>query len=302
MKQTATKKKLPDVIINNAAYSNQVIIDNLRELSIQREHQQIITRLSGKTICQITVSDNYGVFDFSGFVSQNLSDFEQLIEPETFSLVIQRGVQQFSILAKEEEVDNEVFRKTLHVFSSSNTYYPLIIAAGYFRQVCSNGLLVPMYGDMSFNIKSRHFYKVVGSVQEHFSSRLPFLNNQFNSQMKRIIALKNSDISLQEFAHKLNKSGLEDQEPRKIIMSNLKSLGRKFIDSTSDSLETGSLDELQLNGVTDPSKFLTQPNEVRDVTIEKFKVFNCYTEIFRNRNLACIERENKRVFEVLEQN
>lgn len=292
------KKKRASIIVDHASYDYSQLKDCLQMLSINKTGSNVVTRICGSKTCEMLPSDRYGIFDFSNFLIDTLPVVSQNFDIEYVDLKLERGVQEFKAYSKEIEIDKEIFKPVFTVFSSSNGYYPLIICVGLFRLICSNGLMVP-FNNNQFNVKLKHYSKSIPFVETDFKERLPFLSEEIAENIRLIQDLKGERISFRETVHKLlhNKS---DNEERITMLNNLKRFSNNIIKSPTDAINPADFSENQLNSIQNPLGLLNgESPKFEDLELDKYRVYNLYTEIFKKRNTSVIAQENSRIINVL---
>jgi len=294
------KDRKPFVEILNQGYNLDEIEQLISPLKIFKRSNHIITEYDGSKICEKQVSNIYGIFDFSQFLKDGLPYIHDHFNAQYYSLHIERGVQQLKVFGDEIIINKDVYKKVFNVFSSSNGYYPLSISVGLFRQVCSNGMIVPV-DQNSFNVKIKHCYRAVESQVEEFHKRLPLIDDTIKEQQTILECLSEEVISLKKMVENLVLKPNKEREHKKTLFDTVKKLGQKFIHSETDSFLVEEYSEEELAFLQNPT-LLLEPSlfQQKDLELNKYKLYNCYMELFRNRNTAVIEKENKRILEALE--
>lgn len=291
-----TKKNVPYLDIQKRPFEVGGIYSQLESLKIYKQNDCLITKFADTKICEKQLSKVYGIFDFPNVAKRVIPFIEEDFNPIYYDLLIKFGVQQLRIYGDELIINRDIFKKVFVFFSSTNGYYPLQIAVGFFRQVCSNGMIIPI-GKQLFNIKIKHYYR---SIEQHiaaFEERIPLMQETFEEQKFILESMANQPVSLKETVKKLVQKQGEENLPLLTIQKIVKRLGKKLLESESDKLNISSFEESQIEIIQNPT-LLLKDSEM-DVSLEKYKIFNCYLELFRNSNASVIERENRRIINVL---
>jgi hypothetical protein len=71
------------------------------------------------------------------------------------------------------------------------------------------------------------------------------------------------------------------------------------MESETDKIDNNLLNEKQLLSLINPKQLIFGDELCEDIRFEGLTIYNCYTEIFRYRNHAVIEKENRRIEEIL---
>ena len=89
----------------------------------------------------------------------------------------------------------------------------------------------------------------------------------------------------------------------KTMVANLKRFSTNLIKSSSDALITNELSEFQLNSIHNPIGLLRgESPQFEDIILDKYHVYNLYTEVFNKRNTSVIAQENSRIIHILASN
>lgn len=289
------KKKQPVVSIEGE-FRTLDIIKNISSLKIEKENGYVVTKLKNEVISLNKCSDKYGIFDFRSFVEKTLPVVSDSFQPQSYKLNIYGGIQDFKVFGEEIRIEDQIFKKMLTVFSSSNGYYSLIIDAGLFRQVCSNGMMASVSKD-GFNIKTRHYHKAINEHLLEFEKRMALLDKTFDGQIQFIKELADVKIDFSEFLRKLIVK--TDNTERKTMVGVAEQLGKKLLNSQTDKIDVNLLSDRQEYALINPKQLIYGDVLCEDIRLEGLTIYNCYTELFRNRNHAVIEKENRRIEELL---
>jgi hypothetical protein len=300
MVQTIGKQKLSKVYVDvkeEAYQSNQVLI-SLQPLKVFKPSKtSAITQYQGLRIWEHHCSEKYSAFDFGRHVCELLSSIEEYFKPLSYNLTLVRGFQELRLTGEDIWINNERYFKMFTISSSSNGYYPLSVNAGLLREVCSNGLVVGLR-DQSFNIKARHYPDALEGVLHSLREQLPLLHKGFEAQNEMISKIGQTPVSLKDFLQVYLKKNT-DGEMVKVLLENTKRLLRMLQSSKSDGIELDLLTSNQKNALESPLQLLNNAKNYDDLAISKQQLFNCYTELFRNRPNPIIEKETTRIYEVL---
>ncbi|GEM_PF-4640071 len=290
------KDLVPSLKIRNRVFNHYEINQILNNFTIFSNENVVVTRFFNKNICKNSVSEKYGIFEFSTFLMEVLPMLAPYYELETYDIHLENGIQEFSVKGKKLQIRKDFFRPVFTVFSSSNGNYPLIICTGLFRIICSNGLIVP-FDNNQFNMKIKHFNNSVHSLIETVFNRLPFISKELDIQIQMIKRLQDQTISYKKLIQLFTSSNKLDT-PSKILEENLIKLGKNLLNSKSDAINKFNYSYNQKLSLKEP--LLLLQNKTDDLILNKYTIYNCYTELFNKRNTSIISLENERILEVLE--
>lgn len=294
------QKSLYEEKLESEPYNKNRILEILQSHKVfKHSATEVNTSYKNKLICRKYCSDKYAAFDFGLFVCNILNKIEEFFTPVLYDLWLVRGFQEIKLKGAELQLNDEKYIKMLTITSSSNGYYPLAINAGLLRLVCTNGMMIGVEG-ASFNRKTRHYPTAIDALIDDFQNNLPKIEYAFLVQSKLLTQIDNTPVSLSDFLKvyiKENKEG----EPVGVLVDNAKRLMNKLRESESDRLDINTLTTHQKNALDSPLMLTAHVSGYDDVMVNKIKLFNCYTEIFRKRPAVVIEKETTRVFKVLKQ-
>lgn len=276
------------------------LFDNFK---IKQSNDMVKTMLLDQTIYEKKFSDKYEIFDFSAFGKKHIDAICKEMKPISYSMKLESGVQQLKLKTNSVERDGEIYSPVFTLFSSTNGYYQLIICMGLFRQICSNGMVIPINSNQ-FNLKTRHYTDSVLAASEAFSHKIEFMEDEFEQQIQFIHNYKSKEISLLDLVRKLRMTfprvhadKAEGLEFDKLIHK----FTRNLQYSHTDSLDRKSLSEGQFNTLYKIDKAIKSPNKYDDIILNQYSALNCYTELFNRSNQSRIHTESERIINILNQ-
>jgi hypothetical protein len=162
---------------------------------------------------------------------------------------------------------------------------------GLFRLTCKNGAFVATDDSLSFRVK--HFKTLVPDALSHFAEKLPQFGILIDSQVGILKELPSKIVTFSGVAEMLLGSIEEEKEVTSRI-ARLKSFSQKLLTSETDKLTDVSPEQKQL--LLHPDEYTSR---VADIDISADKIFNCYTEVYRNHDSSVINRESKRILNII---
>jgi hypothetical protein len=193
----------------------------------------------------------------------------------------------------ELEINSDTYYRMLSMLNSTDKSRALQLNMGLLRLVYTNGLFVSVPGK-SVQIKGKHFKASLPDKIESFSTGLESFK-EISEQQKDIISqLVGTKISYKSFANKLVRNKDND-----VVESKVKKLNRlagKLLTSDTDRILT--VNDEQHKILMNPQNVLYN-NESGDVDVDAYKLFNCYTEIYRSTDSGKIARETNRALKLI---
>ena len=284
--------------INEQGDYNSLEVENhLERLNVIKPNPCLVhTVLSGKVISKVNVSERYQVFDFSKFVTDHLETIEKQFQPKSYELKIHKGYQEVRFLGEMQQINKEEYLPMFVIMNSSNCSYPLSVNFGMLRLVCSNGMVIGKEGE-HFGFKVKHYRNAISNRIAGVENILQNFQGIFERNRGLLEYFNDSEISYAAFLKKmiLNPENI----PLISQLKNAKLLGKKLLTSASDAIDHQELNSKQVKALENPGLLLIKDKSVADINLSKFKVFQCYTEIYRNYNSAIQSKETNKIFNIL---
>ena len=275
-------------------FNEAQIRKDLKDLKIHEKGDQVVTEYKGHLMSTTPLTDRYGIFDFGKFTSEILDPVLTYFKPKDYRLDIHSGFQEMRLIGEDIKVSGDTYRRMLSFISSSNKERALSLQIGLFRQICSNGAVI---GDPneSMSLKTKHFKQILEEKIKEFSDQISHLGDNFNKQVAFIEALQGVTVDFKKLAKALVRNEDFTHKPSGLI--NLKCLASKLLNSETDKL--ANLKESQIKILKNTEVLLDSKSKV-NMEIEAYQLFNCWTEIFRNRDAAKIQKESTRMYRLIE--
>lgn len=199
----------------------------------------------------------------------------------------QGGIQELRLYGKDVIIGKDTYTEQAALLSSTNGLRKFAIFAGLFRFICSNGAYVSFGQSM---VHSARHYK----SNEHILKAMEFnfgnLNNAFLGTQKEIEKLLNKKVKLTTL-----KSGLVEKDgdnAQKFL-----AFVQKLLVSKTDRLDANDISAQQLKRLESlkTPKDLKLINPANDMSLDAYKAFQCYTELFRAQSADIIQKETDKV-------
>lgn len=271
----------------NTPYNKAEILRAVAGFGVSRDNKgNVITRFKNTILKKWRSSDAYEVVNFKNAVTMLLGVIGGIMNPTAYSLTIKGAYQELKLKGRKITINGDVFFEMLWLTNSTDGTRVLSVRYGLFREICSNGACVTVDGS-SYHQKHLTTYNVNEGMKE-FMNELPKLN--VNEQVAQIKALGRKTVSVRKLANALvNETGTKGNDK----VWNL--LVRKLSSSKTDAL--GEKEDALIEGINVPFKKMKKAT--LDKKLPAYKVFNCYTEIWRSLDASQIERETGKILEVI---
>jgi len=289
-------KKAIDIILSKEPYSKNLILESLSTLEIKKHGHQVQTYLKGNLISRSNHSEKYSIFNFGDFIRSNITKIEEKLSPLFFDLKICKGVQELKFYGNEFLDKDQLFHKMITVFSSSNGYYPLLINAGLMRQICTNGAMA-MVGVNPFLTRTKHYSIALDTTIKNFENKLQTLEMTFIKQLGFFEYVTSKEILFSTLVKKIVMKK-EDKVQLKSKLETVIKLG-ELLQTGIDKIDISRLDEFQINSLKSPILLISNNSNCADLEVNMANVYNCYTQMFRFRHFVTMERENRRIQDIL---
>ena len=277
-------------------FNENEIRDKMSNLKITENDNVVTTSYFNRVINETKVSNRYGVFDFGTFVRQILTPLQEYFEPQHYLLRINGGFQELRLVGEEITIGKDRFWKMMNILSSSDKTRALQINSGLIRLICTNGAIAADKDEYT-GFRTKHYSNSVPEKVEYFLTKFPELIENFGRQIDTIDSILSfKPVSLKDFANRI--AIKEDGEKMPSMITNLKLLTKTLMYSATDKLDTRNLPYEQKRLLWYPDRLLNK-NELQDLIVPAYQLFNCYIEAFREKDSGNIRKETSRVFKVL---
>ena len=231
------------------------------------------------------INAGYRPYDL-GELFTKMSKIDQLahnFNMRWYKFVMKRGTQELTILSDDVEINGTQFYKAFFILNSSDKSRRLNMNMGLYR-ADNNSYLVNSIRNMS--LSKKHLRGVTQSAEE-VSQAIDV--ETFDEQIAGIKSLIGERVMLSKVCET-------------IIDKDLKVNHMKF-DALKNSLrwsKTDKMDSLsseQIKTLMTPSEKLTLDHH-NDFSIEAYKVFNCYIQVFSRQDSYVVKRETEKILKI----
>jgi hypothetical protein len=246
----------------------------------------------------VEVSSQYRFFDFKTF-SRNVIDLIAA-QQEVFyySLHIRRGVQEIDLLTNPVFVGDEVYYQSLSLLNSNDRSRALQFNAGLMRWNDNHSFIVPL-PNASTSERAIHKGKTFEEKVESINGFVDTLPTLMSKQLEIIEKLGHKNVSVKSIIKTIF---AERREGVNEVTVSALNRAKAFLFRLQQNMKTSEIEDAGMSVVQIP--LLKQPLDFTkssaDLVVNLYEAFLWYTEIFKNRDTAVINRESNRFFDLVE--
>jgi len=252
-------------------------------IEITRQGNQVVTKYFDRVINTTEVSPIYEVFDIRAFMKAKIDQLAHNFNMRWYKFVMKRGTQELTILSDDVEINGTQFYKAFFILNSSDKSRRLNMNMGLYR-ADNNSYLVNSIRNMS--LSKKHLRGVTQSAEE-VSQAIDV--ETFDEQIAAIRSLVGERVLLSKV--------------REVILDKDLKVNHMKFDALKNSLrwsKTDKMDSLsseQIKTLMTPSEKLTLDHH-NDFSIEAYKVFNCYIQVFSRQDSYVVKKETEKILKI----
>jgi hypothetical protein len=264
-------------------YDLSELFTKIDAIEITRQGNQVITKYFDRVINTTEVSHIYEVFDIRAFMKAKIDQLAHNFNMRWYKFVMKRGIQELTILSDDVEINGTNYYKAFFILNSSDKSRRLNMNMGLYR-ADNNSYLVSAIRNMS--LSKKHLRGVTQSAEE-VSQSIDI--ETFDEQIAGIKSLVGERVLLSKV--------------REIILDKDLKVNHMKFDALKNSLrwsKTDKMDSLsseQIKTLMVPSEKLTLDHQ-NDFSIEAYKVFNCYIQVFSRQDSYVVKRETEKILKI----
>jgi hypothetical protein len=264
-------------------YDLSELFTKIDAIEITRQGNQVITKYFDRVINTTEVSHIYEVFDIRAFMKAKIDQLAHNFNMCWYKFVMKRGIQELTILSDDVEINGTTYYKAFFILNSSDKSRRLNMNMGLYRGD-NNSYLVSAIRNMS--LSKKHLRGVTQSAEEVSQS---IDVETFDEQIAGIKSLVGERVLLSKV--------------REIILDKDLKVNHMKFDALKNSLrwsKTDKMDSLsseQIETLMTPSEKLTLDHH-NDFSIEAYKVFNCYIQVFSRQDSYVVKRETEKILKI----
>lgn len=263
-------------------YDLSELFTKIDAIEITRQGNQVITKYFDRVINTTEVSHIYEVFDIRAFMKAKIDQLAHNFNMRWYKFVMKRGIQELTILSDDVEINGTNYYKAFFILNSSDKSRRLNMNMGLYR-ADNNSYLVSAIRNMS--LSKKHLKGVTRSAEE----------------VSQVIDLETFDEQIASIKSLIGESVLLSKVRDIIVDKDLQVNHRKF-DALKNMLRWSQTDKAiltsqQINTLATPSEKLTI-NYLNDFSIDAYKVFNCYLQVFSRQDSYVVKRETEKILKI----
>lgn len=263
-------------------YNQSELFQKIDAIDISRQGNLVITKYFDRVINTTEVSDKYEIFDIRSFLRSKIEQLSNSFTITWYRFVMKSGIQELTLLSDNVEINNTTFYKAFFILNSSDKSRRLNMNMGLYR-TDNNSYLVGTIRNMS--LSKKHLKGVTKSAEE----------------VSQVIDLETFDEQIASIKSLIGESVLLSKVRDIIVDKDLQVNHRKF-DALKNMLrwsqtDRATLTSQQINTLATPSEKLTI-NYLNDFSIDAYKVFNCYLQVFSRQDSYVVKRETEKILKI----
>jgi hypothetical protein len=264
-------------------YNLDELFTKIDAIEITRQGNQVITKYFDRVINTTEVSPIYEVFDIRAFMKAKIDQLAHNFNMCWYKFVMKRGIQELTILSDDVEINGTTYYKAFFILNSSDKSRRLNMNMGLYRGD-NNSYLVSAIRNMS--LSKKHLRGVTQSAEEVSQS---IDVETFDEQIAGIKSLVGERVLLSKV--------------REIILDKDLKVNHMKFDALKNSLRWSNTDKMnslsseQIETLMTPSEKLTLDHH-NDFSIEAYKVFNCYIQVFSRQDSYVVKRETEKILKI----
>jgi hypothetical protein len=264
-------------------YNLDELFTKIDAIEITRQGNQVVTKYFDRVINTTEVSPIYEVFDIRAFMKAKIDQLAHNFNMGWYKFVMKRGIQELTILSDDVEINGATYYKAFFILNSSDKSRRLNMNMGLYR-ADNNSYLVSAIRNMS--LSKKHLRGVTQSAEE----------------VSQAIDVETFDEQIASIKSLVGERVLLSKVRETILDKDLKVNHMKF-DALKNSLrwsKTDKMDSLsseQIKTLMTPSEKLILDHH-NDFSIEAYKVFNCYIQVFSRQDSYVVKRETEKILKI----
>lgn len=281
-------KKVPEY-----PYIQEDVLSKVEKFDIQHERLTVKTSYDHRILAVVDVSEKYWSFDFKTFAINIIKTINRYFSPEKYSFRINGGAQEIRLVGGVVKVGEDVYYKMFNLVNSSDKSRALQMNIGLVREANNVPVIISVENENA-SVSGRHFYKSLPDRLNHFVDILPEFNIIIDKQVAHLQKLEQSEVSLKALYRELLRED-EDGVIKPSDILRVRALNKRLLKSRTPEVMNITTHELDL---------LNHPKDLFkssfDIKVNAKQVVNLFTEIYSHRDSTTIERECRRLIEILD--
>jgi len=264
-------------------YNKSELFEKIDAIEIFKSGNQVITKYFNRVINTVDVSKRYEVFDIKSFMRSKIDQLESNFNITHYKFVMRKGIQELTLLSDYVEINGTNFYKSFFILNSSDKSRCLNMNLGLFRED-NNSYLVSSIRNMS--LYKKHLTGLTQKAEE-VSGTIDV--ETFDDQIQAIKSLVGEQVMLSKVREIIIDKDLQVNHRKFDALKN------QLVYSSTDKVKNLSKD--QINTLKTYSESLTL-NSGNDFSIDAYKVFNCYIQVFARQDSYVVKKETEKILRI----
>lgn len=264
-------------------WSKSDLFTKINAIEITREGSQVVTKYFNRVINTTAVSPIYEVFDIRAFMVSKIDQLSANFNITWYKFVMKRGIQELTLLSDSVEINGTPYHKAFFILNSSDKSRRLNMNMGLYR-ADNNSYLVSAIRNMS--LSKKHLRGVTQSAEE-VSQKIDI--ETFDEQISAIKSLVGERVLLSKV--------------REIILDKDLKVNHMKFDALKNQLRWSRTDKMDSLSSNQMETLMTQSERLvldytNDFSIDAYKLFNCYIQIFSRQDSYLVRRETEKILKI----
>ena len=249
-------------------------------IEIFQQGAQVVTKYFGNVINNTPVSNRYEIFDIRSFMKSKIDYLESNFNITFSNLRVRGGIQELILLSDQVEIAGINYYKAFFILNSSDKSRRLSMNLGLYQ--ADNGTYL-VSTIKNFSLITKHI-KGITDKAEVAAQNIDV--ETFDEQIESIRSLVDERVMISQV--------------RNIIVDKDQKVNHNKFDALKNVLRwnySKGLTKEQIGVLTTPSEKLTITPEI-DFSIDAFKVFQAYMNVFRNQDSYVVRKETEKILKI----
>ena len=261
-------------------YNKADLFKKVDAIEIFQQGKQVITKYFGNVINNTPVSDRYEIFDIRSFMKSKIEYLESNFNITFSNLRVRGGIQELILLSDEVEIAGTNYYKAFFILNSSDKSRRLSMNLGLYQ--ADNGTYL-VNTIKNFSLITKHI-KGITDKAEVAAQNIDV--ETFDEQIESIRSLVGERVMISQV--------------RNIIIDKDQKVNHNKFDALKNSLRwshSKSFTKEQIGVLMTPSERLNIDSSI-DFSIDAFKVFQSYMNVFRNQDSYVVRKETEKILKI----
>ena len=264
-------------------YNKSELFEKINAIEIFKSGDQVITKYFNRVINTVPVSKRYEIFDIKSFLQNKITQLEANFNITYYKFVMRRGIQELTLLSDSVEINGTNFYKSFFILNSSDKSRCLNMNLGLYRED-NNSYFVSSIRNMS--LYKKHLTGLTQKAEE-VSGTIDI--ETFDEQIQAIKSLVGERVMLSKV--------------REIILDKDLQVNHRKFDALKNQLIYSSTDKVRDLNKEQITTLKTYSESLKldaknDFSIDAYKVFNCYMQVFSRQDSYVVKRETEKILKI----